>query len=81
MCEDDRLLNFLRRCQRDHDKPMQHSFWINIKHGRAYVFCTEKKVIVDVFSNRESYAKYRGTDLAAAKLLEDLGAEYDSIDM
>ena len=71
------LLRFIKKCQKNCDKPDIHSFNISIKGGCAFVVCgsnhDKKNVHAELYIN--------GTAEEIANMLNDLGADCDTIDM
>ncbi len=81
---DDRLFKFLLRCQRRHNTPDLHTFYIDIKGGRAYVECRGHAVYIQsrIYGiDNDKVTEWCGTTIAAANRLEKLGADYMTIDM
>lgn len=77
---DDKLLKFLIKCQRNHYKPDLHTFYIDVLGGRAYVECREHEVYIEAFDGSHAI-RWCGTAVAAANKLEMMGAAYETIDM
>lgn len=81
----ERIFKFLQRCQRDYYKPDLHTFFINVKNGRAYVECRgHNEVYIETRLYQEGVdkiVKWCGTTVAAANRLEKQGADYFTIDM
>lgn len=71
------LLMFIKKCQKNYDKPDIHSFNISIKGGCAFVVCRsnhdKKNVHAELYIN--------GSAEEIANILNDLDADYDTIDM
>ena len=84
MDNNERLFKFLQKCQKNHDKPDIHSFYICIENGKAYVECRGYEVYIRhrVYGPKgESVMEWAGSTIAAANRLEKLGADYATIDM
>lgn len=75
-----KLLDFLKRCQRNRNKPDLHSFWIEIDGGKAYVDCDGDGVYIEAHTS-SGVDRWRGAIVEAANRLSDSGAVFGSIDM
>ena len=78
---EDKLFKFILKCCRNHNKPDIHSFFINIKGGRAFVDCRQYEVVITSYFDDTEPIKWCGTPVAAANRLKMLKADINAIDM
>lgn len=82
---DEKLFQFILKCQRNRNKPDLHSFIIDIDNGRAFVECYDYGVHIDEFiyraAGKENRTQWQGTVTAATNRLEKLGAKYETIEV
>ena len=79
---DNKLFKFILKCCRNYYKPDVHSFFIDIRGGKAFVECDQYEVRMTFYLfNREEPILWCGTPVAAANRLEANGAVYETIDM
>ena len=83
--ENDRLLSFIKKCNKNWHKPDLHSFMIYFEGGFAFVDCEGFRTSVRVYRNTIDDTVFEkdfyGTAEEAAELLHDLGADMSTIDM
>lgn len=83
--DDEKLFKFILRANKNANKPDLHSFRANITNGYVWVDCRGYETYVeshtyDLFGN-EKISRFVGTAVAATNRLEQLGIDFDSIDM
>ncbi len=84
--KDERVFKFLEKCNRHHNTPDLHSFMAKTKAGFVWVDCKgHGNYLIELYSHTAmgevKTSKIVSTTIAAAKCLEMLGIDFDSIEM
>ena len=80
IAKSDTLFKLILKCHKNHFKPDIHSFWVDIKNGRAYVEGRPDGVYLEWYDDSGNY-KQCGTPVAIANKLDKLGAISSTVDM
>ena len=67
-------------CTRNKNQPDLHSFTIALAEGNAYVDAQDNEIYMEIYRNNTKY-QWRGTVLAAANKLYELGGDAKTIEM
>lgn len=80
MENNEKVLKFLQRLTRNAHKPDLHSFKAHIRDGVVFVEARHDEIIISERMDGDSRFCWRGSVVEAAKRLEQMGLDLDSIE-